>query len=96
MGIRKGLGRNSSALMQDQIKLQGPWKREESSTLNYTFRGDEPGPSIPVDSSTAMELFPRFFTDEVWELITTETNRYAARLRNRVITPLLVPGMMSL
>ena len=39
-GISKGLGRSSSAPTQDQIALEGPWKREESCALNYTFRGD--------------------------------------------------------
>ena len=33
-----------------------------------------------------MDLFCRFFfTDEVWDLLTTETNRYAARLRGQCL-----------
>ena len=38
-----------------------------------------PGPTTPVDSSmSAVDLFCRFFTDEVWDLIVFETNRFAA------------------
>ena len=77
MGIRKGLGRNSSTLTQDQLTLEGPWKREETSALTYTFRGDEPGPSIPVDSSISAMEFIFFFIDE---LITTETNRLCCQI----------------
>ena len=84
MGVRRGTGRLSSPLTKDQLILEGPWTREESRALNYSFSGDKAGPSIPTDSSTsAMDLFFRFFTDEVWELITTETNTYAAKLRDQ-------------
>ena len=73
-----------STLTQDQIILGGPWKKEESSSLNYPFRGEEPGPSMPIDGTmTAKDFFSRFFSDDVWELITTETNRHAARLRQQ-------------
>ena len=52
--------------------------------MNYRFRGGEPGPTFPVDSSmSTLDFFSRFFTDEVWELIVTHTNRYAARLRQQ-------------
>ena len=30
------------------------------------------------DSTTAVSLFDRFFTEEVWDLLVTETNRYVA------------------
>ena len=79
MGNRKGHGRDTSGITQDQLILKDPWQRKESNALNYPFRGGEPGPTFPVDSSmSTLDFFSRFFTDEVWELIVTQTNRYAA------------------
>ena len=47
-----------------------------------------PGPSSPVDdSASAVDLFCRFFTDEVWDLLVAETNRYAARCRQQNTHP---------
>ena len=34
-----------------------------------------------------MDLFCRFFTDEVWDLLVAETNRYAARCRQQNTHP---------
>ena len=52
-----------STLTQDQIILGGPWKKGESSSLNYPFRGEEPGPSMPIDGTmTAEDIFSRFFS----------------------------------
>ena len=51
-----------STLTQDQIILGGPWKKEESSSLNYPFRGEEPGPSMPIDGTmTAKDYFLSIF-----------------------------------
>ena len=37
-----------------------------------------PGSTVPFDDNTsALSLFCRYFTDEVWNLLLTETNRYA-------------------
>ena len=84
MGIRKGLGRDTSGITQDQLILNGPWQRKESTALDYRFRGGKHGPTFPVDSSmSTLDFFSRFFTDEVWELIVTHINRYAARLRQQ-------------
>ena len=44
----RGCGRNIS---QSQHVLAGPWKREESTALNYLFDGANAGPSTPVDGS---------------------------------------------
>ena len=53
------------------------WKKEEpqSFTKQYT---QTPGPtSLDVTGdSTPFELFCRFFSDDVWDLIKEETNRY--------------------
>ena len=35
MGIRKGHGRYTSGITQDQLILNGPWQRKESNALNY-------------------------------------------------------------
>jgi len=46
--------------------------------LQYVYTAT-PGSNIPFsDSTTAVSLFDRFFTEEVWDLFVTETNRYAA------------------
>jgi len=37
-----------------------------------------PGSIVPIpNGTTSLELFYRFFTDEVWELLVTETNWYS-------------------
>ena len=62
MGIRKGLGRDPSGITQDQLILNGPWQRKESNALNYRFRGGEPGPTFPGDSSmSTLDFFLSIF-----------------------------------
>ena len=85
-GVRRGRGHargqrrvQTPLVSENQLVLQGPWKKEESNSLIFPFKGDEPGPTVHVDSSTsAMDVFSRFFTNNVWELIVMETNNYAA------------------
>ena len=46
----------------------------------HDFCGNAPGPSRSVSSTeTAKEACCRYFTDEVWDLLVVETNRFAAR-----------------
>ena len=67
-------------------ELDGRWKKEESNALVFLFTGGDPGPSIPIDSSmSAFDLFGKFFTEEVWELITVETIRYASKQRQQCL-----------
>ena len=62
MGIRKGLGRATSGITQDQLILNSPWQRKESTALNYRFRGGEPGPTFPVDiSMSTLDFFSSIF-----------------------------------
>ena len=62
MGIRKGLGRATNGITQDQVILNGPWQRKESTGLNYRFRGGEPGPTFPIDSSmSTLDFFLSIF-----------------------------------
>ena len=35
MDIRKGHGRDTSGITQDQHVINGPWQRKESNDLNY-------------------------------------------------------------
>ena len=61
----------------DMIK----WKKAESEALCYTYRRT-PGPITSLGSdATPRELFCRFFIDEVWDLMVTETDRYASELK---------------
>ena len=60
---------------RDQNPL-GQWKKEEPSSLCFNY-GLTPGPRIHLHNITPLELFCKYFTDEVWDLLVTETNRYA-------------------
>ena len=63
----------------------------EPSSICHVYT-DTPGPtSILVTSeSTPLQIFSLFFTDEVWELLVLETNRFAASVC------VIVPGLMFL
>ncbi len=53
------------------------WKKQEPTyTQPYTM---VPGPVSPdvASQSTPQDLFSRFFTDEVWDCIVTDTNQDA-------------------
>ena len=63
--------------------LESLWTQKESSALVQPYIGVT-GPRIPVDSThTALDLFSRYFTDDIWDLLVTETNRYAASIRSQ-------------
>jgi len=62
----------------------------------FRFKGAMPGPSPVNDSASAVDLFCRFFTDEVWDLLVAETNRYAAMCRQQNTHPCERPWTMSL
>ena len=50
---------------------------EEPLSVLYHYR-EIPGSTILFDDNvTAVSLFCRYFTDEVWNLLVTETNHYA-------------------
>ena len=51
---------------------------EEPQALQFLYTAT-PGSNIPFsDSTTAVSLFDKFFTEEVWDLLVTETNNHAA------------------
>ena len=55
------------------------WKREEPQCYAQAYT-QTPGPTSTdvTDESTPAELFCHFFSDEVWDLMKVETNRYAS------------------
>ena len=69
------LSAGTKAVLQE---IGSVWKKEEptSYTLPYS---KTPGPTSPnvTPLSTTGDLFCRYFTDQVWDLVMVETNRYA-------------------
>ena len=59
--------------------LVGAWKRIVPSSLCHVYT-ETPGPTsaLVTSESTPLQIFSRFFTDEVWELLVLETNCFAA------------------
>ena len=56
----------------------GCWGRRESSSFSFNYlRTPGPTSSSLGPSSSALDLFSRFYSDDVWELLKVETNRYA-------------------
>ncbi len=81
------------------------WKNKEpqSYTQQYTQTPGPTSPDVTGDStpgptssdvtgdSTPVELFFRFFSDDVWDLIKEETNRYAGTfITNKINSSLVV------
>ena len=53
------------------------WVKEEPISYCYQYT-KIPGPTIHfTDNTTALYIFTKYFTDEVWDLLVMETNRYA-------------------
>ena len=61
------------------IKNKSPRRMEKKETIGLCYNYPlTPGAKVQFRSNTsASNLFFLFFTDEVWGLLTTETNRYA-------------------
>ena len=81
-GMGRGTGRRPvfGPLTEDQTTLEGPWERKESNALCWGYAGSAPGPASTVSTTvSALDLFCRFFVVGVWDLLVTETNRYAAQ-----------------
>jgi len=54
------------------------WQRQEPSSCTCPYT-KVPGSTLTFpDGTTKLNIFFRFFTPEVWNLLVTETNRYAA------------------
>ena len=53
------------------------WHKREPDSCTYVYN-KTPGSTVPIpDGTSSLDIFCRFFTDEVWDLLVTETNRYA-------------------
>ena len=83
-----GLSRSSSAVHSSRPSHQldavvGSWARDEPSGTHFVY-SKVPGPTSTAvhSSSSAYDIFSRFFTEEVWGLLATETNRYAEQTRS--------------
>ena len=65
-------------LTEDQTIMDGPWERKESNALCWGYDGPTPGPtgrtSVVSTTVSILDLFCRLF-----DLLVTETNRYAAQ-----------------
>ena len=69
-------GRLTKQKSQNQLLLEGPWEKEESNSLIFPYQGSEPGPTTSIDTCTSVaDIFSRFFTDDVWGLLVSETNK---------------------
>ena len=67
--------------------LVNGWKKQENVYTNFPFNGATPDPTTPSAGVSASDCFGRFFTDEVWDLLVEETNRYAAQVRSAISSP---------
>ena len=63
------------------------WEKKEATSLVYPYRctGGPTTPTATLQNDTPLDIFCRFFTDDVWQLIVDETNRYASA--NTASTP---------
>ena len=76
------IGRGSTVRIRENqtqlVTVSNPWTRGESGAFcfNYTCT---PGPTCSLLNcdSSFLDFFSRFFTDDVWMLLVTETNLYA-------------------
>ena len=50
-------------------------EKQEPASFYYNFMPE--AKVLFKNNTSAFNLFCLFFTDEVWDLLTTETNRYA-------------------
>ena len=83
---RGGRGRGSTSHISQLETVSDPWVKEESSAFCFNYERI-PGPTnASFDSnSSILDFFARFFTEEVWTFLVTETNRYADNIR--IVSP---------
>ena len=59
--------------------INGEWEKKQPTSLRYPYTLT-PGPSSQLGGSTSsLDLFCCYFTDRIWDLLVTETNRYASQ-----------------
>ena len=63
------------------------WVTQEPTSYCYSYT-KTPGPTTDFsDDTTPLQFFMLFFTDEVWDLLVTETNKYANNNQSTKPTP---------
>ena len=61
--------------------LGSEWRVLDSDSIRFPYSGGLVGPTVPLNNTvTPLDCFSMFFTLEVWELLVTETNRYADKI----------------
>ena len=69
---------HSAGISSGLDTVTGCWGRRESSSFSFNYvHTAGPTSSSLGPSSSALDFFSHFYTDEVWELLKVETNRYA-------------------
>ena len=72
-GSTAGVTDPSALLPVDETQ----WVKAEPNSYCYQYT-QTPGPTQQfTDRTTALEFFTKYFTDDVWNLLVTKTNRYA-------------------
>lgn len=67
---------------------QDHWSTTDTLRLRWDFDSSNVGPQNPPGpGSKPVEYFERFFTPEVWDLLVSETNRYADQVRQQIQAP---------
>ena len=84
-GSRNGRGRGQVSIVHvtptdtdDESVIT--WQKKEPSSMNFPYTGT-PGPTASTSTlanESPVQLFHRYFTDDVWMLIVEETNRFAS------------------
>ena len=78
VGVSSSIGPSSSVGLD---QLGGSWNKAEPVRTVFSY-SLTPGPTslevAPGSYLRAVDLFNLFFTDEVWDLLVLETNRFAA------------------
>ena len=86
----RGRGTGRSARCDDGQGKGCPSKGVEEAGQLFTkipFVGSTPGPTTTSTRESARACFNRFYTDEVWDLLVTETNLYAEQSRRTLNSP---------
>lgn len=64
------------------------WSTGDTLRLSWNFDESCVGPlNPPSPGSKAIEYFERFFTQQMWDLLVLETNRYADQVRQQILSP---------
>ena len=72
------------------------WQQAKSTALRFNYSAT-PGPTVSLaPDHSASGIFCHCFTDDVWDLLTTETNRHAATIVSRTCSLVISIGIVKL